>query len=331
MTYPIDVQSLAELTGLNSPKYFALGTLEQQDADGAVINILPDGPIAVNDAKFPYLRAQIQQATDVKLPTRNEVSNGPRPDDLTHSNIDWQNTGTVAAGMAIWLQSENLPEPLLYVAKNGSQKPVNPGRVNIPSNLLRMNPHDQAMAAANGDTTLLIPSQGETHLIGMKFKPPREFNSLDVAFQESVLDGFYMEEEKHANIHARLQEMNSPYAGLPIHYYEVPMQIRTNDPVQETTVNFMGEVTKALAHVYYDRPLDAINVNYPVDADLDALPDAKELDFSKMIAVRPLKFGAQHALLTLDKAYKQATQPVTALGYQTRMIEAPASYIKQIG
>ena len=304
MALPTSAQTLLNSPYEGTSDFFLLCHVDEANQSNPLITIAPDSPIAVNGDE---LRDEIYAEQGVKLPTRYEVTNGQLPDDLTHTDIDWENIRTAATGMALWLQSSQLHEPLLYLVQNDATKKVNPNRWNFPSNLLREGLFKQAWSAANSETALLIPSTDGKSLRGIIFDLPTELGTISTADKIARLNSFTT--EKEGNIRKQLAEQHPEHIGLPIHWHNVATKIRSNTLTQPVTIDILGQRLETRAHVLNDANARSVNIHFDVEVAIDSLPFAQFLDLTRAFATDGESYGRNHGLHTLEQARKLDTIP----------------------
>lgn len=302
MNYPLKAQELSNSEHHGGDKFFFLC---QVGEGGSVPKITIDGdyPIAVSKEE---LRGEIHRAQNVKLPSRYEVTNGPIPNDLTNTSIDWARMRTAATGLALWISSKELPESMIYLVQNSADKPVNASRWNFPSNLMRASMLEQAFQAANSETGLLIPRKDGKGLVGVNFALPETFPGISEGFQAAVLSA---REQQESNIRKQLAEKYPEFQDKPIKWQTAQTVERNDSPMREVEINLLGKVFKTRAHMLDDPKAHSANVHFPVTVNLDALDGASNLDFNNVMAIDPEKFGRNHGLFTREEAGQLDTIP----------------------
>ena len=311
MTYPVTAKELLDSEYRGEADFFLLCQL---DNDGETPKIIIDDgfPIAVNKDD---LRNEIDTKQGIKLPRRYEITNGPIPDDLTNTEVNWAQMRTAATGLALWVSSEKLEEPMIYLIQNSADKPVNPSRWNFPSNLMRDNILEQAFQAANSETALFIPTKDGKKIIGVNFELPQNFPDINSEFKDKILSRRSNQED---NIRKQLSEKHPEFADTPIEWRVIQTTEREDPTIQEVKLNLLGKEFTTKAHLLDDPKANSVNIHIPVSVDLDQLANEYKLDLTKMMAIDPEKFGRNQGLHTQTSAQELDTIP------------APTDYFEQL-
>jgi hypothetical protein len=269
-----------------------------------------DNPLAVNKKD---LRDTVLQDTGVKLPTIDEFRTGPMPTDLTNTTIDWAAMRTAATGLAVWVHRPDF-EPSIYLVQNDHSKKINPDRWNFPSQLVGTNIPEQAFSAANSEMGLLIPTKDGSKLIGLNFELPDTLPQVSDDFKQSILA---KRAKQEVNLRKELAKRFPEFADTPIEWQIVQTQaLPETANVRSVTVSMLGEEFVTRAHAYNDDTFNkegfranSFNVHFPVSVDLSALPNAADLDFTKVMAIDPEQYGRNHGLHTAQDAKGLNTIP----------------------
>ncbi len=274
--------------------FFLLCKVEE-NSDGTHITVEENSPIAVNKET---VRDVILAETGIKLPTRKEISKGPRPNDLT-ATIDWDKMYTGAAGAALWVSGqEPFQDPMIYLIQNSADKPVNPSRFNFPSGLLSDDFLSQAFTEITEETGIILVEDNE--LIGLNYDLPAHLPSLKQHFKTAVLDG---RDAQESCLQEELDLRHPEYEGKKVKkWISVPTQL-LNKGLDSVSFNILGETFNTHAHVLVDEKAKSANVHFPLHFDLN------NHEFSEILAIDPEKFKRNHGLYTLDQALALDTIP----------------------
>ena len=308
MVYPTNAAQLMASTYRGKDDFFLLCRVEQgQDTSIIVEN---DFPIAVNKEN---VRDAILAETGIKLPTRKEISKGPRPDNLS-PQIDWTKMYTAATGGALWLTADD-KEPLIYLIQNSADKPVNPNRWNFPSGLVCDNIPEQAFTEINQETGIIIPTHYGT-LCGLNIELPNNLPALSKDFKDSVL---VERKDQESNINTMLTLIHRPYADQQIEWLTVGTSPAYDKNLDSVSFHLLGQIFNSRAHVFVDEKAKSANIHFPMRVELTDIADARRLWLPGIRAVDPEDFRRTHGLFTLDEALKLDTIP------------APRDYLQRLG
>lgn len=292
--YPTNAGELLTSVYRGKDDFFLLCKVEK-NSGGTRITVENGFPIAVNKEG---MRDAILAETGIKLPTRKEISKGPRPDDLTVT-VDWDRMYTGAAGAALWVsgQQSQADDPMIYLIQNSPDKPVNPNRFNFPSGLLSDDFLPHAFTEITEETGILLVD--EDQLTGLNFDLPPHLPSLKQDFKAAALANRRAQE---SCIREELAQRHPEHAHKPVQWASVPTRLLT-EGLDKVSFSILGQAFDTHAHVLVDEKVKSANVHFPLQADLTGH------DFSEILAIDPEQFKRNHGLYTLSQALTLDTIP----------------------
>jgi len=312
ITYPTKAADIANSIYAGTEDAYYLFECEDSGDPRARVDIVvrPDSPIAINRVE---LRDEIFQATGVMLPTRAEIG---KKSTLGVSGkvmnswpkVNWDSLYTMATGPILMVEQID-PEGVdptqafILLYQNSFDKPVNPGRWNVPSRLVSSLSPFETMHACMQTEIGLFAVAGR-NLLRLSPQLPKGFPRLAEDFESRVqLD--MLKQPVREELARRCPEIARAFQLDKTDIFHVAVETRKADVsalTRKVRASILGRAFSLEAHFLRDDDKSSLNVHVPL---------ILEVGFN-LAAIDPDRHRKNAALVKMAEAAKLDLIPAPA-------------------